>query len=427
MNKFVGFFLVVHCVFCLVFSFTLLPMVMDQFQVQITQDEYDDIGWNLAQGKGFTAEHGEESVIRGPAYPLFLSIIYSVFGHNYDAVQVVQALLSALNVFLAYVLVRQLHSEVVARLATVIMALNPFLVWYAARLMVETLFMTTVLLVFLASWYLVKRPSLQLAVITGICFASAAYIKSLMLVMPLAVFLILLITGKSLVSSLNQLVIVVLTMAVCILPWTIRNYVVTDGEIIPVHASLALPLTQSYLYCENFAESPLDASSSFAQTNEKLKEITAAAGYDPFHYPLHSLESELRIESAARKYFGELYSRDPGLYVGHTGIRMLLFWYYSTQPIFSVVWMIFNGLLIALFLPGLASSGPLQARFVTVWVVLFWLIHAAIIASARFTLPLHPLMLSVALPFLIFLLPGIKRIPFLVSALDTGRFKPDKF
>lgn len=410
MNKFSLALFAIHVSICLVFSFALLPMVMEKWGVRITQDEYDDLAVNLASGQGFRGEHGEESVIRGPGYPAFLAAIYSVFGHSYAWVQVFQSLLSGVNILLAYLLVREMTSELPARLALVIMAFNPFTIWYTGRIMVETLFFTTCLLVFISTWKLLKERSVFWSVMAGASLAATAYIKSLALVFIAPILLLLLLKEKKVVSTLKHGGIALLIMILLILPWTYRNYVVTDGEFIPVHASLALPLTQSYLYMEYFAESPLSTRMAFQATNEKLKEITAAAGYEPFHYPLHSLNSELRIENAAKTYFSELYLQNPLLYSGHFLLRLLLFWYYSSNPIFSIVWMLYNGLLIALFLAGLGRVKRETMSFSIVWILFFMGIHALIIASARFSLPLHPLVLAAACPLLILKLPWIPRL-----------------
>ncbi|MCL5935492.1 MAG: hypothetical protein M1543_03250 [Firmicutes bacterium] len=46
--------------------------------------QYDTLGWNLAQGKGYLDENGQPSIWRTPGYPVFLAGLYWLFGHNYS-------------------------------------------------------------------------------------------------------------------------------------------------------------------------------------------------------------------------------------------------------------------------------------------------------------------------------------------------------
>jgi 4-amino-4-deoxy-L-arabinose transferase-like glycosyltransferase len=426
MNRFLTLITILHIVLCIVFSQVLFPIVSDVFNVSEIQDEYEDLAINLYKGNGFKAEHGEESVIRGPAYPAFIAVIYTVFGQSHNAVFIMQALLSGLNVMLCYFLIRRLHSRRVALFSALLFAINPFTVWYTSRLMVETLFMTICLLIFITSYSLFKRATITGAILTGVTVAVAAFIKSIALAFPILVIILLLISTGSILKTLQYSSVVVLTLIVLVLPWTIRNYQVTDGEIIPVHASLALPLTQSYLYIEYFGENPMSARPAFAATNDKLEEITASAGYEPFHYPLHSLESELKIEKAAKEYFKNLYLSDPLMYIGHSMIRLLLFWYYSTNTLFSIVWLVISGLLLFLAIPGLMSVDGRHAIFVISWTLFIWFIHAAIIASARFSIVVQPLLLSTAIPFLFYQMPWLKRLPGLRRDSYNQHLMPEK-
>src|SRR5262245_62154613 len=63
----------------------------------------DAVGWNLANGLGFTASETEPRVpgiMRTPVYPAFLAVIYFWFGHSYFIVFLFQALLDSLSAIL---------------------------------------------------------------------------------------------------------------------------------------------------------------------------------------------------------------------------------------------------------------------------------------------------------------------------------------
>src|SRR5574341_463665 len=60
------------------------------FQIEPIVDAraYDNLAWDIAQGKGYEAV---SSIARpGPAYEYFLALIYYIFGHHYEAVWIFQ-------------------------------------------------------------------------------------------------------------------------------------------------------------------------------------------------------------------------------------------------------------------------------------------------------------------------------------------------
>jgi len=58
----------------------------------------------LAEHARFENAHGDKEYLRTPGYPLFVAAVYRVFGERNTAVLLVQVLLSALTVYLAYLL-----------------------------------------------------------------------------------------------------------------------------------------------------------------------------------------------------------------------------------------------------------------------------------------------------------------------------------
>jgi 4-amino-4-deoxy-L-arabinose transferase-like glycosyltransferase len=60
---------------------------------------YDEMAVNLASGNGLS-QFINGSIVpiayRTPVYPMFLAGIYSIFGHNYIAVKIIQAVIGAL-------------------------------------------------------------------------------------------------------------------------------------------------------------------------------------------------------------------------------------------------------------------------------------------------------------------------------------------
>ena len=102
-NKFllIGLFLVVGIRLCYVWS---LPNSIDHWRDGIS---YDNIARNMLEGKGFRDTSGEwpgeppfadpsrPTAYWLPGYPVFVSLVYSVFGADFMTVYIFQALHSA--------------------------------------------------------------------------------------------------------------------------------------------------------------------------------------------------------------------------------------------------------------------------------------------------------------------------------------------
>lgn len=389
-------FAVIHLSIGIVFSFFVYPALEARFEVDITQDEYDDLAWSMAQGRGFRSYHGEESVIRGPGYPALLAGIYLIAGHNFQAVQAVQAVLSALIVWFTFLIGRRIAGDNAGLVAALAMAFNPLLIWYIPRIMVEVPFTLLCLLAFHTFHRLSERWSWSGILLAGVWIAGAAYIKSIALVFP-AVLLVLLLLAKSgwqraLVSALAAGVVA----AALITPWTLRNYQLT-GRLIPVHVSLALPLTQGDLYVRHFAGSPFNTKPAMAATYQTLREISVGQGFRPITYPLTSLRDELDLETAVGAHFAEVYRADPLYWLQGTAIRSLLFWYYSSSTLFSLVLLGLNALILIFAVPGFFMLKGKRERWIpVVWLAVWLGLHAPLIASARFTLQMQPYLLALA-------------------------------
>ncbi len=87
-----------------------------------------------------------------PGYPLFLRTIYAIAGReNYKAVFIVQALISALTVWLIFLVARRVSGTTTALVAAGISALYPNFIMYNLTTMTETLALMITMLMLLAT------------------------------------------------------------------------------------------------------------------------------------------------------------------------------------------------------------------------------------------------------------------------------------
>lgn len=113
---------------------------------------YDQIASNIVAGKGFSGASfyyppGTDvpTSFWDPLYPYFLAAVYWSFGHSIPAVRVVQAIIGAVSVAMAWHVGRRLAGPAVGLLTAAILAGYPFLLYYTGQLLTETLFIGLIL------------------------------------------------------------------------------------------------------------------------------------------------------------------------------------------------------------------------------------------------------------------------------------------
>ena len=381
---------------CLLFSFVLFPPLQERFELDIAPDEYDELGWNLAQGNGFSLKPGEPSVIRGPGYPAILAVIFfCAGGMNFAAVQVVQSLLCGLIVFLTYVLARRLTGDRTALLAALLIAFHPLIIWYVPRALLEIPLVAISIGLFLMIDLLIEKPTVTRALALGALIAVTVLFKSLMLIFVGVVFILMLIKRVGPAKSLGWAALVGATAVVLIAPWTARNYAVS-GRFVPVHASLALPLACGDLYASKALINPLDTTPSIKEVYEELDRITRESGLGELHYHQQTVQQEIDLDRAATQHYRDKMLADPLRFLGLSLIRAIQFWFLSTNPFFSLFMIAVNGAAILLALRGLAGMAGDKRTLALVVITAYVAVHAAIIGQVRFTAPLQPLLMTLA-------------------------------
>jgi 4-amino-4-deoxy-L-arabinose transferase-like glycosyltransferase len=103
------------------------------------QAEYLQLGRNLLGGelKFFDERFGQNVyAYRTPGYPLFIAVC----GGNVRAIRIAQALLDTSTVLAIYLLARRFLQSQASLIAAAIAAVNPFLIYFSALILSETLF-----------------------------------------------------------------------------------------------------------------------------------------------------------------------------------------------------------------------------------------------------------------------------------------------
>lgn len=186
---------------------------------------YEAIALNVLNGNGFSYDGLNPTAGDAPAYPLFLASIYKVFGHNHNAVRVIQILLLAGISLLTYFTARR-HlglSGALSGLAGVLVALWPYFILYATLLLTEMFYAFFLMLAVFFLLEFNRSFKKKSGILSGFAMALAALARPVALFLPFwsALFGFLWKRKKEIFKK--QLLIVLIFCAV-LSPWVVRNY-----------------------------------------------------------------------------------------------------------------------------------------------------------------------------------------------------------
>lgn len=220
---------------CMLFliSFSVASFFAFCFPHPIDNDavEYDTIGWNLAQGNGFSVQTlvpFEPTMDREPVYPFLLAGIYKVFGHSYRAVYVVQIFIFYLTCVLVYLLAKEIFNEKIAKYSAVFTALCPTLANYPSYILSEIVFTFLLCLSVLILTKAIKGQKTLWFFVAGIVLGVTVLCKAAMILFFFAIFLGVLLLKKDWKNFFKKRIFHLISFCfaflIVISPWIYRNY-----------------------------------------------------------------------------------------------------------------------------------------------------------------------------------------------------------
>lgn len=170
-----------------------------------------------------------------PGYPLFLALIYSIFGSGEKTVlyvKLIQAVISVLSVVLVFFVGNKIGGRFVGLVAAAFCAFYPPFVLYSRHLLTETLYIFMFLLYFITLLYSLDSGKKRLHFLSGVLFAAAVLVRPLILIlMPLPYIYKLLTSKKDARAVISRFGVHLLGFVLLMLPWWIRNIVTLDSFI----------------------------------------------------------------------------------------------------------------------------------------------------------------------------------------------------
>jgi 4-amino-4-deoxy-L-arabinose transferase-like glycosyltransferase len=381
----------------LAFTFVLYPIIADPHHAVLDPDLHGPLGFGIWKLHSFSYYPNTAlASSRGPLYPALIAAMLALTGGWWPySIQLAQCLLFGLLCVLVFWTAKSLWNPPLAVLAAGLCAVDPFLVWYASRVWVESLmmFLFTALI---ASVVLVKqRPTVWSALLVGLIIGLSVLAKSVyMPFLVLTPLLLLLPFGKPLKFQLAAMVLVCGILVIA--PWTIRNGRLT-GIYAPEVGNTGFTLHQGNDFVEDFHKAPFSVSALHVLSIARIK-----AEADSVTFPEDFTERQrlLALDAARRQTAIDKLLESPSFFFKKITYDLFLFWTFGDTARKSLFVALFQLPLVGLFCVFLVK----QRRRLTQGtvgicaslVVLFYFAHLPTIALARYSAVLVPAMFIVA-------------------------------
>ncbi len=242
---------------------------------------------NYLNGAGFTVDPAKThySVRRTPVYPLFYGAHYLLFGEegSYFWIRYTQILIFGLSVIaLLYAVYNFTLSLRISLLASFVYAFNPSIVSYLYYTITEALSISLICFVFYVLSRCKQNPTLRNFVWAGLVFALAVLCRPIVILLSFScLFAILYFMKWNLKKAVLPVVMFGAGASILIIPWTVRNYKVTDGDIVFLEKYYGDPMDygipnvhlRKWISCwTNPADFSSERVSNFMRTNLVNKE-----------------------------------------------------------------------------------------------------------------------------------------------------------
>lgn len=346
---------------------------------------YDLLGWNIVQYHQLAYEKDKPTAHREPGYPLFLALIYFLFGHNILVARIFQALVGVASCYLIYLLCREIFSQTAAFLSLIIAVVWPAFIYYTASLLRETFF--TFLL--LMSIFLFQRGKIFLL---GVFLALLSLTNSIAILLAFVCGIVILFR-RHFRSAFVFLVMFCLIYGF----WPLRNYLVfktivfgstnagatfLDGiDIIPWEIR-GLPQEEEYRQNHSLYVEARKISGEIERNNYYIQQVINYIKANPVRY----------FFLVVKKYF-KLWNFYPkiGASYGHSGKLLKWISILSYGPVFLLA---VAGLFI---FPWSKIFSLLLPLFI------FPVVYAFFWAQIRYRIPLEPYLIILASGTIVYL------------------------
>ena len=366
-------------------------------------DSWNKLAINLVDNGTFGFAPGQSTCGRGPIFPLVEVPLYLVFGEKYAGWCISLLLLDTLTCFLVIYLFRKLWGNLPALLAGLFYAVNLPIIYYTAKIsQVTSILPFVALFMYLfSSWeynYSSRWRPWVLGLVSGLMILN----KTVYLPMPIVCSALLIWSKRHELKRSAQLlpvaVYLVVTAAV-VAPWTVRNYFVTGGRLVPVQSMFWELNVQDVLYYDLTKDGGLDRPEgrTLDYFIEQERQMLISNGVSPNRpNSMSQAKWEYAREQAFRAVSLKWLRQDPGKILH---VKVENFWNFWVRAEDWQKTRLMIMMQVPFLVAVLASLCALFYRrqlhlvkFGLVIVLMLWAEHILVFAWGRFSLDLVPIL-----------------------------------
>jgi len=191
--------------------------------------EYDMLAVNIANGGGFALTPGVPYSFHPPGFPAFLAVVFTIFGHNLSAVRIFDAAFSALTCIPVYLFTKRIWNWQSGLLAAAGIAVHPLLIYLTSLIYPESLILLLIAIILWLTVAFWENKRLSTLVLIGFSGSLGIYLRPNLILWCGLLGLWLLLVFNAFKPRLVSMLLFASIVGVCILPWSIRNFVVTGN------------------------------------------------------------------------------------------------------------------------------------------------------------------------------------------------------
>lgn len=352
------------------------------------QFEYLSIARNLLAGQGFQFyDHRFDDVVyaqRSPGYPVFLALC----GGSVTTARVAQAFIDASVVLAAFLLARRWVEPSFSLLAAALVAFNPFLIYFSALILSETLYVA------MFAWGMVLLVYRRNFIWGGILLALSVLVRPAGVALPVALGLSAVFVNPPAPQTprswlripvgLSMLLLILLVL----FPWAVRNRLVL-GEWIWLTTNGGITRYDGFNPAATGASNQQFAQSAELRVTRRMDEV----------------QRNIYYNELASDYIRQTWRENPKRLVRLTFAKIIRTW--SPIPLsrefggsldYVLIAAIFSIPLYGLAVLGMwGSTLPRSAKLFLLMPALYvTLVHASSVGSLRYRMPAEPLLAVLA-------------------------------
>ena len=385
---------------------------------------YDAAATRLISGDGFGEKYN-----RSPGYPVFMALVYVIFGHNFTVMRIVEIFVSLLIIVFIYLCARLIFDQRIALVSSALAALHPHFILIVGILYPTNLF--TLLLAVLTFAVLLYEKTSQVGFLAlGGLIAGLATLTTpaIIFFIPFLFLWIVLKPGRGIVTKLISLVVFTTVLTAVLTPWTLRNYRIYD------RLTFVRPVPHTvFPDLDNLENQQNKINDGFSDTTDYLRENPQGSEKDNLDHiignylkhPLSSLKylfQEMRhfwapypdrLDTQSSRYQQGVQQEDQRMM--STGGSL---WKLAKIASMSVMIPLFLLAILGVFTSQFWRRGPL---LLVCLLVSFSVGYSLIVAEVRYRIPVEPYLLMFVAAGLLFIFDWIRKKDRNQSILHTLR------